>query len=64
MNKLREKNIPCFMMDKISKALEYANNYQIPYVIFVGEKEIKKEKFKLRDMKTGKEKMVSERVIK
>ena len=59
MNKLREKGIPCFMMDKISKALEYANLYNIPYVIFVGKDEIKKGKFKLRDMKTGKEKFVS-----
>jgi len=64
MKKLREKNISCFMMDKISKALDYANFYNIPYVIFVGEKEIKKNKFKLRDMKTGKEKFVSENSIK
>jgi len=64
MNKLREKGISCFMMNKISKALEYANNYQIPNVIFIGEKEIKKGKYKLRDMKTGKEKLVSERNIK
>jgi histidyl-tRNA synthetase len=64
MNNLREKNIPCFMMNKISKALDYANNYNIPFVIFIGEKEIKKSKYKLRDMKTGKEKLVSISSIK
>lgn len=64
MSKLREKNIPCFMMNKISKALDYANNYKIPYVIFIGEKEVKKNKYKLRDMKTGKEKLVSMSSIK
>jgi histidyl-tRNA synthetase len=59
MNKLREKNIPCFMMDKISKGLQYADSYNIPYVVFVGEKEVKKNKFKVRDMKTGKETLTS-----
>jgi histidyl-tRNA synthetase len=63
MNKLREKEISCFMMDKISKALDYANYYKIPYVVFVGKEEIKKEKFKLRDMKTGNEKLVSENLL-
>ena len=50
-------------MDKISKALEYANSRGIPYAVFVGEEEVKKKKFKLRDMKTGKEKMLSEKGI-
>lgn len=44
---------------KPSKALEYANSYNIPKVVFIGEKEIKEKKLKLRDMKTGKEKKVS-----
>ncbi|MBW2997163.1 histidine--tRNA ligase [Candidatus Woesearchaeota archaeon] len=43
----------------ISKNLNYANSLGIPYVIFVGEDELKKKKVKLRDMKTGKEEMVS-----
>jgi len=41
---------------KPSKALEYANSYKIPYVIFVGAKEVKSRKFKIKDMRTGKEK--------
>ncbi len=44
---------------KPSKALEYANSYNIPKVVFIGEKEIKEKKLKLRDMKTGKEKKIS-----
>lgn len=40
---------------KPSKALDYANSYGINEVIFVGEKEIKEKKFKVKDMKTGKE---------
>ncbi|MDD5651455.1 MAG: histidine--tRNA ligase [Candidatus Nanoarchaeia archaeon] len=56
IKKLRESNISCsIMFGKISKAMEYANSYNIQNVIFVGKEEIKKKKFKLRDMKTGKE---------
>lgn len=44
------------LMDRgISKNLSYANSMGIPYVLFVGEREIRDRKFKLRDMKTGKE---------
>jgi len=57
--KLRDEGIGCMVMFKISKALEYANSYSVPYVIFLGEEEAKKKKLKLRDMKTGKESMLS-----
>lgn len=40
---------------KPSKALDYANSYDISKVIFVGSKEVKKRKFKVKDMRTGKE---------
>jgi len=63
MNNLRDSGISCFMIDKVSKALDYANSQQIPFVIFIGEDEVKKEKFKLRDMKSGKEKMLAESSI-
>ncbi|MCK4531589.1 MAG: histidine--tRNA ligase, partial [Candidatus Aenigmarchaeota archaeon] len=42
----------------ISNNLSYANSMGIPYVLFVGKREIKEKKFKLRDMKSGKEKML------
>jgi len=58
---LRKNNIPVTLMyGKISKALDYANSYSIPFVIFIGEEEVKKKKFKLRDMKTGKESLFNE----
>ena len=38
-----------------SKNLEYANSLGIPFVVFVGKKELQENKVKLRDMKTGKE---------
>lgn len=40
---------------KPSKALEYANSYQIEKVIFVGEKEVKSGKYKVKNMTSGKE---------
>ena len=63
-NKLRNESIPCaIMFGKPSKALEYANSYQLPYVIFLGKDEIKQKKAKLRDMKTGKEEMLSQKAL-
>lgn len=54
--KLREKGKSCTIYyGKPSKALEYANSYSIQNAIFVGEKEIKAKKFKVKDLKTGKE---------
>jgi len=54
--KLRKKgeNTTLFY-GKPSKALEYANSYKIGKVIFVGDKEVKSKKFKVKDMKSGKE---------
>ncbi|MBI1935100.1 histidine--tRNA ligase [Candidatus Woesearchaeota archaeon] len=48
------------LMDKgPSKNLEYANSLGIPFVIFAGKKELEQNKIKLRDMKSGKEELVS-----
>ena len=57
--KLRDGGIGCNVMFKVSKALEFANSNSIPYVIFLGEEEAKRKKLKLRDMKSGKEQMLS-----
>jgi len=54
----KQKNTTIYY-GKPSKALEYANAYDIQKVIFIGEKEIKQNKFKIKDMKTGKEKYIS-----
>ncbi len=54
--KLRNKgNITSIYYGKPSKALDYANSYQINKVVFVGSKEVKSKKFKIKNMKTGKE---------
>lgn len=63
--KLRKSNIKTelWISKGISKALNYANSLKIPYVIFVGKEEIKKKKFKLRDMKSGKESLIGEKEV-
>jgi histidyl-tRNA synthetase len=59
--KLRKQQVPCIIQDKVSKALDYANSYNIPYVIFIGSEEVKKKKYKFKDMKTGKEEFLNEK---
>ncbi len=55
--KLRNSNIDClFSSEKIKKALDYANNKEVDYVVFVGEKEVSENKYTLKNMSTGKEK--------
>ncbi len=64
VQKLRRAEISCVLFsDKVGKALEYANAYAIPYVVFVGENELKEKKFKVRDMKNGNEEALSEKAI-
>lgn len=47
------------MSRPISKNLKFANSQKIPYVLLVGENEIKENKYKLKNMKTGDEKELS-----
>ena len=59
---LRKKGVKAdidLMGRGVSKNLNFANFYGIPYVALVGEKELKQKKINLRDMKTGKEKLVT-----
>ncbi len=59
-NKLRKlNNVVSIYYGKPSKALEYANSYKFNQTIFVGAKEVKQKKFKVKDMKTGKEKTLT-----
>jgi len=49
----------------ISKNLDYANKQSIPYVLIIGENELQKNKVKLKNMSSGKEKLISiEKVAK
>jgi len=62
--KLRKKEkIVSIYYGKPSKALEYANSYKINKVIFVGSKEVKKKKFFVKDMRTGKDRLINEKSL-
>ncbi|PIN89748.1 histidine--tRNA ligase [Candidatus Pacearchaeota archaeon CG10_big_fil_rev_8_21_14_0_10_34_76] len=60
--KLRKECIPCItFFGKPGKALEFANAQQISYAIFIGQDEITAKKFKLKDMTSGEEKLLTEK---
>ena len=63
--KLREKEISVqLILNKtITKALEYANTKNIENIIIIGEKEVELKKYKIKNLKTGKESLVSEKEI-
>jgi len=62
VKKMRDDGIrTLLMMDKsLSKGLEYANGKNISKVVIVGKDEVDNGKFRLRDMKTGSEDLVSD----
>jgi len=61
---LRKEDISCMVMSgKVGKALEYANSLNIEYVIFLGKDEIEKKKFKLKNMLSGDERLLGEKVL-
>ena len=43
---------------KLKAKFKYADKLEIPYVVVIGEDEIKEDKYKLKDMKTGNEQLV------
>lgn len=52
------------ILDKtVKKAMEYANSSGVAYVVIIGSEEVKERKFKLKDMKSGEEALVSEREL-
>ena len=53
-------NIEMDIMKKsIQKQFEYCNQQGFPYIILLGDDELKKQKFKLKDMQTGKERLMA-----
>jgi histidyl-tRNA synthetase len=59
---LRENNINVdldIVGKGISKNLDFANKYGIPFVIFIGDNELKQGKIKVKNMAKGTEKIVS-----
>ncbi len=67
LRELRDAGIKAdmdLMERSISKNLSYANSLGIPYCIIVGKKELEQNAVKLRDMKTGEEKLINLEDIK
>ena len=61
-NKLREKGIPTDLYSekaKLKKQLQYANNNNIPFVIIIGEDEIRNGKYILKNMKDGNQNLLT-----
>ena len=48
----------------VGKSLEYANSQRIPYAVLVGKEELSQKKVKLRNMKSGEEKLVAVEEVK
>lgn len=61
-NILRENNIPNEIYKEDSKVkakFSYANNLEIPYVIIIGEEEVQKQMYTLKNMETGEQELLS-----
>lgn len=66
LDKLRSEGVNAevdLMQRGISKNLDYANSLGIPFVIILGKEELKDKKFKLKDMKSGKERLLNEKSL-
>ena len=62
---LRENFIPTEVapVGNMKKALNYANKLNIPYVIFIGEDEIKEKVYTVKNMETGEQNKVPQENI-
>ena len=66
VQELRSSGIPAeISLGKkgVSKNLEFASSLKIPYVLILGEEELKKDKVLLRDMVSGTETLLSTKDI-
>lgn len=62
--RLRKKGISCVtFFGKPGKGLDYANSYGIKKAVFVGAEEVKANKYKLKDLDSGEEELVSEKSL-
>jgi len=53
---LRKNDVPTeiyFEETTLKKKLDYADKLKIPFVIFIGEDEVREKKWTLKDMETG-----------
>jgi len=61
-NVLRDNNIPNEIYkeeSKIKAKFSYANNLEIPYTIIIGEEEIEKKMYTLKNMETGEQELLT-----
>ena len=58
---LREENISTETFIGLKNGFKYADRLNIPYVVVIGEEEVKNNKYTLKDMKSGEQKMVKEK---
>ncbi|SHH10830.1 histidyl-tRNA synthetase [Anaerosphaera aminiphila DSM 21120] len=67
VSKLRLGNIDCIIYTeegKLGKKFKYADALEVPYVVVIGENEVKTEKYSLRDMQSGEqEELTVEEII-
>jgi len=65
VKELRSNDISAdvYLKKGVTKALTYADTYSIPYVLIVGENELKKNKVMLKDMVKGGERLVSLKTV-
>lgn len=61
--KLRKEGVPTEIYpesgDKMKKQMSYANSYKIPYVVIVGEDEIRQNKLLVKDMTSGEQTLLT-----
>ena len=56
LQKVRQESISCEIfpdVTKLKKQLNYANKNNIPFVLVIGEEEMKNGKYSLKDMRKG-----------
>ncbi len=62
VQKLRAKNLAVEIYpsnEKIKKQMEYAHRKKVPFVVLIGEEEMKTQKFQLKNMETGEQQALS-----
>ena len=65
MLRKRNINVDIEMNEKkVKKSLEYANKEKIPYVVIIGDEEIKEGKVILKNMQTGEQRKIDIKMIK
>jgi histidyl-tRNA synthetase len=58
--KLTNKNINTEIVFGLKGSFKYADKLNIPYVVIIGEEEIENDKYTLKDMTSGDQRLLSE----